>query len=457
MFPFNAFEYVDSDGDGAGDNVDDFPFDASETTDSDGDGVGDNADAFPNDATETVDSDGDGIGDNKDTNPTINDFLDTDGDTFPDLVDMFPNDASQWMDADGDGYGDNATGSRADAFPALPTQWSDVDGDGYGDNWGNASWTDARTGKGIGQYVEGAIMADYCPEVTGTSIMDGFFGCRDADGDGIADLFRTTDDDDDEQQDDDTVGDNSGADLSPTDQDGDGVMDAEDVCPNSPAGSEVDGFGCKKEQGSFIDGLMSGDEQAVTTTVGLSAVLLAAFAFLQTNAAASVLPDAFRWVQVLRKSSKMSHEEERELGFLRSLVQGFSHSPEDLRAELRELKTVVSSRYTNSEIDKSTHEKLTTLIEDLLAASPEDIKHIAHSDVYFGLSSGTSVEEREAALLMRMAMDAPMDDVSRGGTTPSADVQGAINEEDGHEYLEHPQGSGQYFHRDEAGEWQPWE
>ena len=92
-----------------------------------------------------------------------------------------------------------------------------------------------------------------------------------------------------------------------------------------------------------------------------------------------------------------------------------------------------------------------------MAASPEDIKHIAHSDVYFGLSSGTSVEEREAALLMRMAMDAPMDDVSRGGTTPSADVQGSINEEDGHEYLEPPQGSGQYFLRAEAGEWQPWE
>jgi hypothetical protein len=56
-----------------------------------------------------------------------------------------------------------------------------------------------------------------------------------------------------------------------------------------------------------------------------------------------------------------------------------------------------------------------------------------------------------------MAMEAPMDDVSRGGTVPSADVQGSINEEDGHEYLEHPQGSGQYFLRDEAGEWQPWE
>ena len=452
MFPFNAFEYVDSDGDGAGDNIDAFPFDANETTDSDGDGVGDNADAFPNDANETTDSDGDGIGDNADANPTINDFIDTDGDGFPDLVDMFPNDASQWMDADGDGYGDNATGSTPDAFPALPTQWSDVDGDGYGDNWGNASWTDARTGKGIGQYVEGAIMADYCPEVAGTSTMDGYFGCRDADGDGIADQFQSSDESNDGQQ-----GDGPGTDLGATDQDGDGVMDIADACSNTPAGTEVDGFGCEKEHGSFVEGLMSGDEQAVTTTIGLSAVLLAAFAFLQTNAAASVLPDAFRWVQVLRKSNKMSHEEERELGFLKSLVQGFSHNPESLRAELRELKAVLSSRYANNEISKSTLEKLNTLVEDLMVASPEDIKHIAHSDVYFGLSSGTSIEEREAALQMHMAMEAPMDDVSRGGAVPSADVKGSISEEDGHEYLEHPQGSGLYFHRDETGEWQPWQ
>ena len=36
---------MDSDGDGVGDNADDFPADANETMDSDGDGVGDNAQA----------------------------------------------------------------------------------------------------------------------------------------------------------------------------------------------------------------------------------------------------------------------------------------------------------------------------------------------------------------------------------------------------------------------------
>ena len=43
----NAFETLDSDGDGVGDNSDAFPNDVSESSDSDGDGVGDNSDAFP--------------------------------------------------------------------------------------------------------------------------------------------------------------------------------------------------------------------------------------------------------------------------------------------------------------------------------------------------------------------------------------------------------------------------
>lgn len=450
MFPFNAFEYVDSDGDGAGDNIDAFPFDASETTDSDGDGVGDNADAFPNDANETTDSDGDGIGDNADANPTINDFFDTDGDGFPDLVDMFPNDASQWMDADGDGYGDNATGSTPDAFPALPTQWSDVDGDGYGDNWGNASWTDARVGSGIGQYLEGALMADYCPEVAGNSFVDGFFGCRDANGDGIADQVQSSDGSNGG-----TVGDGPGADLGATDQDGDGVMDIADACPNTPEGTSVDALGCEEEEESFVQGLMSGNQQAVTTTVGLSAVLLAAFAFLQTNAAAAVLPDAFRWVQVLRKSQKMNDEEERELQYLKSVVQGFSHHPESLHAELRDLKAVLSSRYANNEITKMTHEKLNTLIENLLSATAEELSDIAQSDLYFGLASATSIEDREAALRMRMAMEAPVG-MPEPTSGPSANLQGSISEDDGHEYLEHPEGSGQWFLRDESGEWRAW-
>ena len=57
----------DADGDGIGDEIDQFPDDGDESMDSDGDGVGDNDDAFPFDANETLDTDGDGIGDNADT------------------------------------------------------------------------------------------------------------------------------------------------------------------------------------------------------------------------------------------------------------------------------------------------------------------------------------------------------------------------------------------------------
>jgi hypothetical protein len=50
-YPLDASEWVDSDGDGVGDNSDAFPGDGSETLDTDGDGVGDNSDAYPYDAT----------------------------------------------------------------------------------------------------------------------------------------------------------------------------------------------------------------------------------------------------------------------------------------------------------------------------------------------------------------------------------------------------------------------
>ncbi|PKF81575.1 hypothetical protein CW749_02770 [Vibrio sp. vnigr-6D03] len=69
LFPTDAKEYADTDGDKVGDNSDAFPNDAAESKDSDGDGVGDNADAFPNNPNEQKDSDGDGVGDNSDYYP----------------------------------------------------------------------------------------------------------------------------------------------------------------------------------------------------------------------------------------------------------------------------------------------------------------------------------------------------------------------------------------------------
>jgi len=91
IFPQNSGEWLDTDGNGIGNNTD---------TDDDGDGVEDASDAFPLDASESLDTDGNGIGNNADT--------DDDGDGLPDAFEnengfdsLDSSDASQ--DADNDG------------------------------------------------------------------------------------------------------------------------------------------------------------------------------------------------------------------------------------------------------------------------------------------------------------------------------------------------------------------
>lgn len=74
-FPQDDTQYLDSDGDGYGDNPDGnnpdlAPFDPYSQVDTDGDGVGDNTDHDPNDPNESVDADGDGVGDLRDTDPS---------------------------------------------------------------------------------------------------------------------------------------------------------------------------------------------------------------------------------------------------------------------------------------------------------------------------------------------------------------------------------------------------
>ncbi|MEK9749906.1 MAG: hypothetical protein VW333_14430, partial [Pseudomonadales bacterium] len=101
-FPTDETEYLDTDGDGVGNNAD---------TDDDGDGALDAADAFPLDASETTDTDGDGIGNNTDT--------DDDADGVKDTRDAFPLDPAEYLDTDGDGVGNNAD--------------TDDDGDGVAD------------------------------------------------------------------------------------------------------------------------------------------------------------------------------------------------------------------------------------------------------------------------------------------------------------------------------------
>lgn len=89
--------------------------------DSDGDGINDGDDAFPNDPNEFVDTDGDGVGNEADT--------DDDGDGVRDEDDDFPLDPTRSMDIDSDGDG---VSDARDAFPNDPTESADTDSDGVG-------------------------------------------------------------------------------------------------------------------------------------------------------------------------------------------------------------------------------------------------------------------------------------------------------------------------------------
>ena len=471
-FPTNGFEQYDSDGDGVGDNSDAFPNDASETTDSDGDGIGDNSDAFPTNAFETIDSDGDGVGDNSDAFPNdASETTDSDGDGVGDNSDAFPSDATETIDTDNDGVGDvsdlcsntaadtsvDANGcspsqldadgdgydDTADDFPLEITQWSDTDGDGYGDNWANTVWNSTRQSGWPGVFIDNANQPDYCPNVAGNSTADGYFGCLDNDGNGIADLF---------EQDETNETDSTNETELDVDTDGDGVSDSEDNCPATPPSTIVDGQGCQidespneEDSNSAIESFFSGESGAVTTTVGIGAILLALFTLLQTNAVAAILPDTFRWVQVLRKNSKLTKEERNELTYLQSLVQAYYSNPDELGEELVKLKGDITARFTNNQIKRETREKLLILIDELQSSTQNELYQIAHNDTYFGLSEVINTDERAKLLDEKLAMNANVSEQDQS-EVPSIYSHGELDDK-GTYWIEWPEGSGTWYYR----------
>ena len=464
-FPNNGFEQYDSDGDGVGDNADAFPNDASETHDTDGDGVGDNADAFPLNAFEQLDSDGDGVGDNSDVFPNdASETHDTDGDGVGDNADAFPNDASETVDSDGDGVGDNA-----DVFPNDANESGDGDGDGVGDNADQCLDTEAgavvdATGCLVVTDSDGDGVADandQCPNENASAADENGDGCLDDDdGDGVL-----NDDDDcpftDPEETVNADGCSEGQ-LSVLDDDNDGVSNLNDLCPNTAANVSVDTTGCEiadagGDEGvssSLLDAFFSGDADPVTTTVGIGAILIALFGLLQTNAVAALLPETFRWVQVLRNNTKLTKEEENELTYLQSLTQAYHANPQELADELEQLRGDLTARYTNNEIKKQTREKLMTLIDDLLASTPEQLNRIAHNDAYFGLAGAIDTEDRTQLLNEKLAMTAadavPAAPVAppqaQAATEPAITAVGTVKD-DGYEWLEWPEGSSEWYYR----------
>ena len=300
-FPYNERQYTDFDGDGYGDNSSDFITgdackfeygvsyrDRLGCIDTDSDGSSDptnfwnssqGADLWPADSTQWADSDGDGFGDNSSKNATNPDYFpniiaaaqDSDEDGYPDSFTDYYNGSNSdglqldgcplvagnssnpyygCLDSDGDNYRDiytfdinPATGLRenqsGDAFPFNPEQWTDTDGDGFGD-------------------FQGGDNADMCPQAVGVINGTLGIGCplidgNDDDGDFVIneqDLCPNT-----------QLGlvvNLDGCALNQVDSDSDGVSDADDICPSTFPEDPVDSNGCsqvQREVDTDLDGI----------------------------------------------------------------------------------------------------------------------------------------------------------------------------------------------------------
>ena len=127
LFPSDGTEWEDDDLDGFGNNIDFCPSTVGNSTngvvgcvDGDGDTWADNHDFLPQDPTQWLDSDGDGHGDN---------VAGTSGDNCPNEYGTAVLDLIGCPDNDLDGWSNSG-----DAFPEHPSQYQDSDEDGYGDN-----------------------------------------------------------------------------------------------------------------------------------------------------------------------------------------------------------------------------------------------------------------------------------------------------------------------------------
>ena len=510
---------LDSDGDGWADSEDDFPSDSTRNRDSDldgyddnleddcpdtwgtsnmnlvgcidtdGDGLADSEDDFPLDASEIIDSDNDGFGNNEDRFPNDpNEWFDSDNDTYGDNRDDLPFDETQWNDTDGDGYGDNINGDNPDLFVNNITQWDDTDGDGYGDNWGNSSWNSTRLFVWPGQFIDHAELADHCPTESGNSTANGFFGCPDEDGDGIADIYDSPDEEEPVVTDEDGDGIIDELDLCPNtpsedknlvneegcvdlDSDGDGVVDKFDLCNDTPQGVEVNVEGCtiinsdsNEESENYMQQLLSGDQETVVATVGIGAVVIALIGFLQSNLVAAFLPDTLRGLQVLRKKSKLTREETQELTYLQSVLRAY-HDDEDIfEEELKSYKSEITAKYTNNEIKKATLEKINLLVSDLLTMDSSELERIANDEAYFGLMGTTKNKERKINLSQNVAMKDQnnnktndVDETVYNKNYPPDSIKGDINENDGYEYIQWPKNSGRWFIKNSrTKQWEEW-
>ncbi len=183
----------DTDSDGFPDREDDCDDTEGTSTedkfgcpDGDSDGWSDNGDRFPTDGTQWVDSDGDGYGDNPAPANQPDHCPQYFGNSDQDRFGCRDSDGDRWSDPDPTAIFSTESwniSDGADAFDLDPTQWSDFDSDGYGDNWDDPSWNESRAVNGLGVWYVGATDPDACPTRAGPSFEDRL-GCPDSDSDG---------------------------------------------------------------------------------------------------------------------------------------------------------------------------------------------------------------------------------------------------------------------------------
>lgn len=229
---FSVTGFVDTDGDGIGDDED---------TADDGDGVPDTEDALPLNPDETTDTDNDGIGNN----------ADTDGDGVADALDVFPLDASESEDTDNDGTGNNAdedddndgTPDSQDDLPLDATETVDTDNDGIGNNTDTDDDNDGIPDS-----------EDANPLIPDSDI--------DSDNDGLQDSIDNCPNDSNPDQAD---FDNDGqGDICDEDDDGDGAADLDDAFPfdsSEELDTDGDGTGNNADTDDDDDGIPDSVEE----------------------------------------------------------------------------------------------------------------------------------------------------------------------------------------------------
>jgi len=253
---------TDDDNDGTPDSSDDFPLDSGADTDTDGDGLPDTLISnYTGNLTEDFDDDNDGWNDTVEidcgNDPLSNSSIpvDTDGDSVCDPLDVFPSDPSEWDDTDGDGVGDNS-----DVFPLDGSEWNDTDGDGLGDNIDpdadNDGWSDTDEDLCLTDWLDSS-------SIPGDIDSDGICDAQeeDLDNDGWSNANESlcnTDWQDINSVPLDTDGDWI-CDLMDADDDGDLVPDDQDVFPLNPLewyDFDGDGIGDNADPDDDNDGCM---------------------------------------------------------------------------------------------------------------------------------------------------------------------------------------------------------